>query len=74
LGSFAVSPPEFLEMREMLQKFKGPVLRGLAARASYFHNGSAQTLADVVTFYDARFHIGFTAQERADLIAFSSSL
>ncbi len=55
-------------------KFKGPVLRGLAARAPYFHNGSAQTLADVVTFYDARFHIGFTAQERADLIAFLSSL
>jgi hypothetical protein len=55
-------------------KFKGPVLRGLAARAPYFHNGSAQTLADVVTFYDARFHIGFTAQERVDLIAFLSSL
>jgi cytochrome c peroxidase len=25
-------------------KFKGPILRGLAARAPYFHNGSAQTL------------------------------
>jgi hypothetical protein len=55
-------------------KFKGPVLRGLAARAPYFHNGSAQSLGDVVTFYDARFHIGFTAQEKADLIAFLSSL
>ena len=39
LRRFAVSPLEFLEMREMLRKFKGPVLRGLAARAPYFHNG-----------------------------------
>jgi cytochrome c peroxidase len=31
-------------------KFKGPILRGLAARAPYFHNGSAQTLNDVVKF------------------------
>jgi len=55
-------------------KFKGPVLRGLAARAPYFHNGSAQTLGDVVDFYNSRFQIGFTAQEKADLIAFLSSL
>ena len=55
-------------------RFKGPVLRGLAGRAPYFHNGSAQTLEDVVNFYDARFHIGFTAQEKADLIAFLNAL
>lgn len=55
-------------------KFKGPVLRALAARAPYFHNGSAATLADVVDFYDQRFHIGFTTQEKADLIAFLKSL
>lgn len=51
-------------------KVKGPVLRGLAARAPYFHNGSAATLEDVVNFYDTRFSIGFTAQEKSDLIAF----
>jgi hypothetical protein len=55
-------------------KFKGPILRGLAARAPYFHNGSAQTLTDVLNFYDSRFGIGFTAQEKSDLIAFLSSL
>ena len=55
-------------------KVKGPVMRGLAARAPYFHNGSAQTLMDVVNFYNARFQIGFTAQEKADLIAFLQSL
>jgi cytochrome c peroxidase len=55
-------------------KFKGPVLRGLAARAPYFHNGSARSLQDVVTFYDSRFNIHFTQQEMSDLIAFLSSL
>ena len=55
-------------------KFKGPTLRGLSARAPYFHNGSALTLEDVVNFYDSRFQIGFTAQEKSDLAAFLSSL
>jgi cytochrome c peroxidase len=55
-------------------KFKGPILRGLAARAPYFHNGSALSLMDVVDFYDSRFNIGFTAQEKLDLVAFLNSL
>jgi cytochrome c peroxidase len=55
-------------------KIKGPILRGLAARAPYFHNGSADSLADVVTFYDKRFNIGFTAQETVDLVAFLQTL
>ncbi len=55
-------------------RFKGPILRNLAARAPYFHNGSASDLAAVVEFYDQRFHIGFTATEKADLIAFLRSL
>jgi cytochrome c peroxidase len=55
-------------------KLKGPILRGLAARAPYFHNGSAASLGDVVTFYDKRFNVGFTAQEKADLIAFLNTL
>jgi hypothetical protein len=55
-------------------KFKGPILRGLSSRAPYFHNGSAQTLEDVVNFYDSRFNIGFTTQEKDDLIAFLRTL
>lgn len=55
-------------------KFKGPILRGLAARAPYFHNGSAATLDDVVTFYEQRFRIPFTPQEKQDLVAFLKSL
>jgi cytochrome c peroxidase len=55
-------------------KFKGPVLRGLAGRAPYFHNGAAATLDDVVSFYDQRFGIGFTVQEEKDLVAFLRTL
>ena len=55
-------------------RFKGPVLRGLAARPPYFHNGSAATLQDVVDFYDSRFNLKLTPQERADLIAFLAAL
>jgi hypothetical protein len=55
-------------------KFKGPVLRALAARAPYFHNGAARTLDQVVDFYDTRFDIGLTPREKADLVAFLRSL
>lgn len=55
-------------------RMKVPGLRGLAARAPYFHNGSARTLADVVDYYDKRFNIGFSGQNKSDLIAFLSSL
>jgi cytochrome c peroxidase len=55
-------------------KFKGPILRGLAARAPYFHNGSAATLMDVVNFYNQRFKIGFTDQQKQDLVNFLNTL
>ena len=55
-------------------RFKGPILRGLASRAPYFHNGSAATLLDVVNFYDQRFAIGFTDQQKTDLVNFLNSL
>ncbi len=46
-------------------------LRGLSARAPYFSNGSAQTLEEVVDFYDRRFEAGFSAQEKQDLVNFA---
>lgn len=57
-----------------LGKTKGPILRGLSARAPYFHNGSAPDLATVVRFYDARFGMGLSAQEQTDLVNFLSAL
>jgi len=55
-------------------RFKGPILRGLAARAPYFHNGSAATLMDVMNFYDQRFAIGLTEQQKLDLVNFLNTL
>ncbi len=55
-------------------KLKGPILRGLAARAPYFHNGGAATLLDAVNFYDQRFHLNLSRQQKQDLVAFLKSL
>lgn len=55
-------------------KFKGAILRNLAGRAPYFHNGLAANLNEVVDFYDTRFGVGFTSREKADLVAFLRTL
>ncbi|MCC7463148.1 MAG: hypothetical protein IT480_11880 [Gammaproteobacteria bacterium] len=49
-------------------------LRGMAARPPYFSNGSAQTLREVVDFYDRRYNIGYTEQEKQDLVNFMGVL
>lgn len=53
---------------------KGPILRGLAARAPYFHNGAAATLDQVVAFYNLRFQMNLTPQEQRDLVNFLKTL
>jgi hypothetical protein len=55
-------------------KTKGPILRGLASRAPYFHNGSAKNLRTVVKFYNARFGIGLKPAQISDLVAFLAAL
>jgi cytochrome c peroxidase len=55
-------------------KIKGPILRGLSARAPYFHNGSALSLLDVVHFYENRFNLTLSNQEESDLVNFLSVL
>ena len=55
-------------------RFKGPILRAVAARAPYFHNGSAKDLDAVVDFYNQRFSLDLTEQERDDLVAFLLTL
>jgi hypothetical protein len=57
-----------------LNRLKGPILRGLAARAPYFHNGSAADLSQVVSFYDKRFQMHLTPQQKSDLAAFLAAL
>jgi cytochrome c peroxidase len=55
-------------------RLKGPILRGLPARAPYFHNGSAETIEDAIEFYNKRFNVGFTQQEKDDLAVFLKTL
>ncbi len=55
-------------------RFKGPILRAVASRPPYFHDGSAADLPAVVDFYNTRFSIGLTDQEKADLVAFLAAL
>lgn len=57
-----------------LDKFKTPSLRGLSARAPYFHNGIAPTLNAVVIHYEKALGFRFTPQEREDLVAFLEAL
>jgi cytochrome c peroxidase len=55
-------------------KVKVPTLRALAARAPYFHNGSAATLNDIVEFYDQRFSMELMQEEKNDLVNFLNAL
>lgn len=55
-------------------RIKGPILRGLAARAPYFHNGAAANLSQVVNFYNKRFQIGLTSEQMQDLMNFLQTL
>ncbi|MCP5146145.1 MAG: hypothetical protein H6978_15150 [Gammaproteobacteria bacterium] len=48
--------------------------RALAARAPYFVNGSAGDLREMIDFYDRRFNIGYTEQEKRDLVNFLRAL
>jgi cytochrome c peroxidase len=47
---------------------------GFRSPLSYFHNGSAADLEAAVEFYDSRFTIGFSRQDKSDLVAFLRSL
>jgi cytochrome c peroxidase len=51
-----------------------PQIRALASRAPYFSDGSAATLRDVVEFYNKRFAIKFTEQQKQDLVSFMEAL
>lgn len=66
-------------------KFKTPTLRNISLTAPYMHDGSVETLEQVVEYYDkggehnrftdaAIFPLHFTQQEKADLVEFMKSL
>jgi hypothetical protein len=65
--------PAYAE-RTATGKYRTTPLRGLWQHAPYFHDGSAETLADVVEHYDGHFGLDLTADEQAALVEFLKSL
>jgi mono/diheme cytochrome c family protein len=65
--------PAYAE-RTATKKYRTTPLRGLVTHAPYFHDGSAATLADVVSHYDGVFHLGLSDQDKQDLVEFLKSL
>jgi cytochrome c peroxidase len=57
-----------------VNRVKGPILRGLAGRAPYFHNGAAATLLQAVNFYNERFSMNLTEEQKHQFVAFLNSL
>ncbi len=57
-----------------MNRFKVPAMRALGSRAPYFHDGSANSLEEVVTFYEESLGFVFTDAEEADLVAFMAAL
>lgn len=55
-------------------RFKVPVLRGLAMRPPYFHNGRAANLGEVIQFYEDHFDLHLNGSEKSDLEAFLTAL
>jgi len=55
-------------------KITAQSMRGLAARAPYFSNGSAKTIRDIVDYYDRRYHIRLNDQEKQDLVNLMEAL
>ena len=80
LGRFAITR----KISDM-GKFRTPTLRNIALTAPYMHDGSMETLEDVVEYYDqggeknpyldpAIFPLNLTQQEKRDLVNFLESL
>lgn len=73
------------ELSQDVGKFKVPTLRNIAQTAPYMHDGSMQTLEDVVEHFNAGGvghpnqsalvkPLGLSEQDKADLVAFLESL
>lgn len=59
--------------RTATKAYRTTPLRALWQHAPYFHDGSAATLADVVTHYNAVRKLGLTAAQQHDLVEYLKS-
>jgi mono/diheme cytochrome c family protein len=61
-------------LRTANKAYRTTPLRGLWQHPPYFHDGSAATLADVVTHYNGVRHLNLSAAQQQDLIQYLKSL
>src|SRR6202789_3208654 len=57
-----------------MNRVKGPFLRGLGGRGPSFSNGAPATLFQAVNFYNQRFSINLTEEQKRQLVVFLNSL
>jgi len=60
--------------RSATKQYRTSPLKGLWQHAPYFHDGSAATLADVVSVYNTKRSLNLSAQQRSDLTEYLKSL
>jgi len=60
--------------RTSQKQYRTTPLRGLWQHAPYFHDGSAKTLADVVSHYDTVLKLNLSGGQRKDLEQYLKSL
>lgn len=65
---------EAYALRTTNKKYRTTPLRGLWQHPPYFHDGSAATLADVVTHYNKVRQLNLTAAQQRDLVEYLKSL
>ena len=61
-------------MRTANKAYRTTPLRGLWQHAPYFHDGSAATLADVVTHYNNVRRLSLSPAQQQDLVQYLKSL
>ena len=61
-------------LRTANKKYRTTPLRGLWQHPPYFHDGSAATLADVVTHYNKVRNLNLTVAQQRDLVEYLKSL
>jgi hypothetical protein len=61
-------------LRTATGKYRTTPLRALWQHAPYFHDGSAETLLDVVNHYDTLFGLGLTEGQKNDLVEYLKSI
>ncbi len=60
-------------LRTTQKQYRTTPLRGLQHHAPYFHDGSAETLADVVAHYDRVRKLGLNPEQHSDLVEYLKS-